>query len=109
MKRIARIALALTALAACAAASAQPYSTSDQERRDRNREELMSRYGAPTTGDRVAEDRSTLRGKTHQAAEKSRAFGHRQAQKMRNFGDRQNARYGKSPGAKPDPYNHGPQ
>ncbi len=115
MKSIARIVFALTAVAACTAAVAQSYSPSDQERRDRNREELMARYGEPhRDADRSYDNdrHSTLRHKTHHvaektrekthAAEKTRDFTHRQAQKMRNFGDRQNDRFGKAPERQPE-------
>ena len=116
MKSIARIVFALTAVAACTAAVAQPYTPSDQERRERNREELMARYGAPKgDADRAYDNdrHSTMREKTHHAAEKTREkthhaaektrdFTHRQAQKMRNFGDRQNERFGKAPDRSPE-------
>ena len=116
MKSIARIVFALTTVAACTAAVAQSYSPSDQERRDRNREEVMARYGAPKgDADRVYDNdrHSTVREKTHNVAEKTREkthnvaektrdFTHRQAQKMRRFGDRQNERLGKAPEHSPE-------
>jgi hypothetical protein len=116
MKSIARIVFALTAVAACTAAVAQPYSPSDQERRERNREELMARYGEPqpdaartydndrhsTLRDKTHHVAEKTREKTHNVAEKTRNFTHRQAQKMRNFGDRQNERFGKAPEHSPE-------
>ena len=111
MKSIARIVFALTTVAACTAAVAQPYGESDKERRERNREEVMARYGEPkvdanrtydndrhsTMRDKTHHAAEKTREKTHHAAEKTRDFTHRQAQKMRNFGDRQNERFGKAP------------
>lgn len=108
MKSIARFVFAATAITACAAAVAQPYNQSDQERRERNREEVMAKYGEPMRADRPVERHTTMREKSHRVAEKTREkthsvaestrdFTHRQAQKMRNFGDRQNERFGKAP------------
>ncbi len=116
MKSIARIVFALTTVAACTAAIAQPSSPSDQERRERNREELMARYGEPQRdADRTYDNdrHSTVREKshrvaektrekTHHVAEKTREFTHRQAQKMRHFGERQNERFGKAPDRAPE-------
>ena len=113
MKSIARFVFAATALAACAAATAQPYNASDQQRRERNREDVMARYGEPMSADRPVEKRTTLRDKTHRVAETTREkthrvadstrdFTHRQAQKMRNFGERQNERFGKTPAPAPE-------
>ncbi len=119
MKSIARFVFAATAIAACTAATAQPYSSSDQERRERNREEVMARYGEPMRGDEPMERHMTMhekmhhtagvtrekthhaaeetREKTHDVAEKTRDFTHRQAQKVRHFGERQQDRFGKAP------------
>ena len=124
MKRIARIVFALTTVAACTAAVAQPYSSSDQERRERNREEVMAKYGQPMRADDRMERHTTLRQKTHHAAEttrekthhvaedtrekthdvaeKTRDFTHRQAQKVRHFGERQQDRFGKAPDRAPE-------
>lgn len=103
MKSIVRFALAAATVAACAAAAAQPFDTADQQRRDRNREEIMARHGDTSTvtyrtGD---SDRPTLREKTHRVAEKTRGFAHRQADKMRNFGERQERRHPRNPGQQP--------
>ncbi|MEP7301280.1 MAG: hypothetical protein ABI699_07105 [Caldimonas sp.] len=95
MKSIVRIAFALTTLAACAAASAEPYDQADQERRARNREEAIAKHGDSRVSYQAgSEERTTLREKTHRAADKTRSFTHRQAEKMRRFGERQNRRYG---------------
>ena len=46
MKSIVRFALAAGAVAACAVATAAPFDSADQQRRDRNREEILARRGA---------------------------------------------------------------
>ena len=113
MKSIAKFVFAATAIAACAAATAQPYGQSDQERRERNREEAIAKYGEPMNADRSMESHTTAREKTHRVAETTREkthhvaestrnFTHRQAQKMRNFGERQDERFGKVPAPAPE-------
>jgi len=108
MKNIARFVFVVTAIAACGTALAQSSMQSDQERRDRNREEAMAKHGEPMSADRPVERHTTMREKTHRVAETTREkthhvaestrdFTHRQAQKVRNFGDRQNERFGKTP------------
>jgi hypothetical protein len=122
MNKLVRTTLALVALGACAAASAAPFDAADRERRERNREELMARYGEPgsATTDRTMDrrsaydrdddrgSRSSMREKTHHAAEKTRSFTHRQAEKLRNFGERQDSKYGKKSSPRQDPYKHAP-
>ncbi len=124
MKSVARFVFAATAFAACTAATAQPLSQSDQERRERNREEVMAKYGEPMAADQPVERHTTLREKTHHvaemtrekthqvaeetrekthdASEKTRDFTHRQAQKVRHFGERQQDRLGKAPTRAPE-------
>ena len=103
MKSIVRFALAVGAVAACTAAAAQPFDSADQQRRDRNREEIMARHGDTSNVTYRSDDadRTTLRGKTHRAAEKTRGFTHRQAEKMRDFGERQERRHPRNVGHQP--------
>ena len=102
MKSIVRFALAAGAVAACAVATAAPFDSADQQRRDRNREEILARNGAANVTYRSEDgNRTTLREKTHRVAEKTRNFGHRQADKMRDFGERQERRHPRSPGQQP--------
>ena len=103
MKSIVRFALAAGAVAACAVATAAPFDSADQQRRDRNREEILARNGGTANVTYRSEDgnRTTLREKTHRVAEKTRNFGHRQADKMRDFGERQERRHPRSPGQQP--------
>jgi hypothetical protein len=122
MNKLVRTTLAIVALGACAAASAQPFDAADRERRERNREELMSRYGEPGSAmtDRSMDRRSandrdddrgtrrSVRDKTHHAAEKTRSFTHRQAEKLRNFSDRQDRKYPRKSSPRQDPYKHAP-
>ena len=110
MKSIVRFALAAGALAACAVASAQPFDTADQQRRDRNREEAMARRGdtSNVTYRSDDNDRTTLREKTHHAADSTRSFTHRQAQKMRNFGERQERLHPRNIGHQPPKTPDGP-
>ena len=122
MNKLVRTTLALLTLGACAAASAQPYDAADRERRERNREEIMARHGQPgvASSDRSTSrsaydrddrrgERSTLREKTHRAADSTRSFTHRQADKLRKFGDRQNRKHGRTGAPNKDAYQHGPQ
>ena len=117
MKMFTRIVLAVVTAGACAAAGAQSY-VSDQQRRDRNREEAMAHHdrmmNGSTTGDRSAmrdssvrdssardsslgektrDKARTVRSKTHQAAQSTRSFTHRQVEKVRNFGERQQRKF----------------
>lgn len=120
----ARFIFAATAIAACTAATAQSFSQSDQERRERNREEVMAKHGEPMHADEPMERHGTMhekmhhsaemtrekthhvaeetREKTHDVAEKTRDFTHRQAQKVRRFGERQQDHFGKAPEPAPE-------
>lgn len=104
MKMLTRFALAAIAATTCVAASAQTYS-SDQERRERNREEAIAHWQhdgrtadrpMSTRRDSVREEThekaDSARAKTHHAAQKTRSFTHRTLEKVRNFGDRQAAK-----------------
>ena len=116
MKAFARVVLTAAALAAATAASAAPFDSADQARRERNREEVLARNGvSPSTyrsGDNRAIEESsaqkpTVRERTHRAATATRNFGHRTADKMRGFGDRQNAKFGRHATPHNDPYKDG--
>jgi hypothetical protein len=104
MKLLPVLVLAITAAASCAAGAAT-YG-SDQERRDQNREEALSKWRA-THGDEGSMAEGSLnheslgertRETTHRTAQGVRHFTHRQAERARNFGDRQNRKYGKKTG-----------
>ena len=43
MKSMSRLLLSLAAVATCATATAAPFDSADQARRERNREEVMAR------------------------------------------------------------------
>jgi len=123
MNKLVRTTLAVVALGACAAATAQPYDAADRERRERNREELMARYGEPgaatpatarqgTSTHHASSTKhasETVREETHGAAQATRSFTHRQAEKMRHFGEKQNGKYSHTSSPKQDAYTHGPQ
>jgi hypothetical protein len=118
MNKLVRTTLAVVALGACAGAWAQPYDAADRERRDRNREELMARYGEPGSSRTAttAHHESSMhhasnevRAETHSAAEATRHFTHRQAEKMRHFGEKQNQKYSHTSSPRQDAYSHGPQ
>ena len=49
MKSMSRLLLSLAAVAACATATAAPFDSADQARRDRNREEVMAKHGLSST------------------------------------------------------------
>ncbi len=101
MKLLPTLVLALTAAASCAV-SAATYG-SDQERRDQNREEALTKWRADhgdlASRSSAAAPRESLRErtreKTHKAAQGTRHFTHRQAEKVRNFGDRQDRKFDK--------------
>ena len=94
MKAASRLVLALVTCGSCAFAVAQPYGQSDQERRDRNREEAIARHERTSTArEEMHEGASTVRTKTHHAAAKTRSFTHRQLEKVRNFGERQQRKF----------------
>jgi hypothetical protein len=105
MKTIQRYALALATLGTCAIAAAQPYSQADQERRDRNREEVMAQHQHDMDRDthksgareEMHEGAQKVRSKTHKAAQSTRSFTHHQLNKVRNFGERQQAKFPDKP------------
>ncbi|MEO7056685.1 MAG: hypothetical protein ABI281_08415 [Caldimonas sp.] len=104
MKLLPTLVLALTATASFAAGAAT-YS-SDQERRDQNREEALTKWRSTHGGEATMHNGSPYhasmadraRETTHRSAQGVRHFTHRQAEKARNFGDRQNRKYGKRTG-----------
>lgn len=99
MKFISKIVLGLAAAGSCAVAVAQSDSA-DQERRMRNRDEAIANWERTQPHDGMAmthhndmQPHKTMRERTHDGAEKTRAFTHRQAEKVRRFGERQNAHH----------------
>jgi hypothetical protein len=107
MKTLAKLAVALTAVASCAA-FAQTDSDADRARRDRNVDEVLAKHHVQldtmsNSDAQAMPEHRTLRERTHHVADKTRAtthkvaqstrdFTHRQADKMRDFGARQDAR-----------------
>ena len=86
-----KFALALITAATCVTASAQ----TDQERRDRNRDEALTQWraahpnmarGTDANGRAMPAERRTMRERTHTAAQKTRRAGHRVAEKSRELG-----------------------
>ena len=106
MKTIQRLALALATLGTCAIAAAQPYSQADQERRERNREEVMARHQRNMDADN---DKSSVRESAREGAGKVRSKTHQggadrhvrsrtaSSNKVRNFGERQQAKFPDKP------------
>lgn len=100
MKFLSTLVLVLTA-AASGMAGAATYN-SDQDRRDQNREEALSKWRADH-GELAASSSSTdsrtrgssLREKTREGAASVRNFTHRQAETARRFSERQDRRMGK--------------
>lgn len=122
MKIMPKIVLALTAFAAIGASAQTVYSgQSDQERRERNREEALSNYrtGTSTTTTTTApmttaERKERVREKTHEAAESTRRVthksanavrraGHKTAVKARDITARTNAKFGTAPKGNANP------
>ncbi|MEP6738824.1 MAG: hypothetical protein ABJA61_00510 [Caldimonas sp.] len=93
MKLLPGIVFAFATVASCGAFADQ---VSDQERRDRNREEALVKYRELQghEADRASTGHETMRERTHETAQSVRGFTHRQAEKARRFSDRQNQRYG---------------
>ena len=113
MKSMSRLLLSLAAVAACATATAAPFDSADQARRDRNREEVMAKHGLSSTG--ASHDvpcrkrRRRLKSETRRAVVATENFGHRSADRMREFGARRAPSCsGQSTPAK-NAYDHGPQ
>lgn len=73
---------------AAVGASAQTYYTgqTDQERRDRNREEALESYRAGHMSATYTTPRHTVRGETHKAANETREAGHEVAEGAREVG-----------------------
>ena len=100
MKIASKLVLALVAAATCGLAAAQS-DVSDQQRRERNREEAIAKWEHQQSGGAVTERRDddsirphkSVRENTQHAAQKTRSFTHRQLQKMRHFGARQDAQH----------------
>ena len=118
MKPMSRLLLSLAAVAACASASAAPYDSADQARRERNREEVMAKHGLSTSGTTRSdttngvngvEEKKTLKGETSKAIAATKNFGHRTADKMRAFGAKTDAKFSHKSSPPKDPYQHGPQ
>lgn len=82
MKFMPKIVLALTAVAAFGASAQTTYS-SDQERRERNREEALSNYRAGSTAPASYERRETVREEARDAKEKVRHGAHKVANSTR--------------------------
>ena len=83
MKFMPRFVLALTACAALGA-SAQTTSSSDQERRDRNREEALANYRAGKPAPTTYERRETVREEAREVKEKVRHGARKVAAKTRH-------------------------
>ena len=112
MKSMSRLLLSLAAVAACATATAAPFDSADQARRDRNREEVMAKHGLSSTGDDSTyrpEEKKTLKSETKRAVVATENFGHRTADRMREFGARTSAKFHSQSTPPKNAYNHGPQ
>jgi len=115
MKSMSRLLLSLAAVAACATANAAPFDSADQDRRDRNREELMAKHGLSSSSSYraesspLAEEKKTIQTETKRAVIATKNFGHRSADRMRDFGARANAKVKGQGAPANNPYNHGPQ
>jgi len=115
MKSMSRLLLSLAAVAACATATAAPFDSADQARRERNREEVMAKHGLSTSGayrsetTYRSEEKTTLKSETNHAVAATKNFGHRTADKMRAFGAKTDAKFSHKSSPPKDPYQHGPQ
>ena len=115
MKPMSKLLLSLAAVAACATATAAPFDSADQARRDRNREEVMAKHGLNTSGTYRSEasyrdnENKTLKGEAMKAVDATKRFGHRTADKMRAFGAKTDAKFERKGSAPKSPYQHGPQ
>ena len=130
MKKSAKLVFAALALASCAAGAETYYNgQSDQERRDRNREEALANYRAGTSttsadskahrvenstkhaAHEVAESTrhvshevaESTRHATHKTAEAARRVGHKTAQEARDITARADAKFGAVPHGKANP------
>ena len=110
MKSMSRLLLSLAAVAACATATAAPFDSADQARRDRNREEVMAKHGLSSTDTTYrSEEKKTLKSETQRAVVATENFGHRTADKMREFGVKTDAKFDHKGSPQKSPYQHGPQ
>ena len=112
MKSMSRLLLSLAAVAACASATAAPFDSADQARRERNREEVMAKHGMNSSysdGSYHVEEKKTLKSETRHAVTSTENFGHRTADRMRAFGSRTNAKFHSTSSPAKNPYEHGPQ
>ena len=98
MNTISRFAIALSVLAIGASVAAQPYSQADQERRARNRADVLAKHpearrqmsapataSADATGQSVRDPNASFGTKVIRA---SNGFAERQSAKMRRIGKR---------------------
>jgi hypothetical protein len=98
MKTVSKLVLALVATASCGLAVAQS-DLSDQQRRERNREEAIAKWEQQRSGATAQRDdggigvNKSVQENTQHVAKKTSSFTHRQLQKMRRFGARQEARH----------------
>ena len=120
MKTMSRLLLSLAAVAACATATAAPFDSADQARRERNREEVMAKHGLDNSGTYRSEttyrsddhrngEKKTVKGETNRAVAATKSFGHRTADKMREFGAKTDAKFSRKGSPQKNPYQHGPQ
>jgi hypothetical protein len=107
MNTVSKLVIALAAATTGGVAIASDLS-SDQQRRERNREEAIANWERQQAGhesmanhhDRQATDRheghmsahGSVQENSKVASEKTRSFTHRQLEKVRDFGERQEAR-----------------
>lgn len=115
MKTMSRLLLSLAAVAACATATAAPFDSADQERRERNREEVMAKHGLDTSGTYRSEssyrgeEKKGVKATANRAVSATKNFGHRTADKMREIGAKTDAKFNRKGSPSKSPYNHGPQ
>ena len=115
MKSMSRLLLSLAAVATCATATAAPFDSADQARRERNREEVMAKHGLSPSGTTRSDatyqgqQKKTVGTETDRAIAATKNFGHRTADKMRAFGAKTDAKFSHKSSPPKDPYQHGPQ
>ena len=113
--KMSRLLLSLAAVAACATATAAPFDSADQARRERNREEVMAKHGLDTSGSTRSaptshvEEKKTVKTETNRAVAATKNFGHRTADQMREFGAKTDAKFDHKGSPQKSPYQHGPQ
>jgi hypothetical protein len=112
--KMSRLLLSLAAVA-CATATAAPFDSADQARRERNREEVMAKHGLDNSGTYRSEptyragEKKTVKSETNGAVAATKNFGHRTADKMREFGAKTDAKFDHKGSPQKSPYQHGPQ